>query len=307
MLERISSPIAIVAALVVSGISLDLQANTAHAIDCLAAPNASPPQGQHWYYRIDRPNHRKCWYLHATLPLSHRAVIKRAERYGPSAKAGVAMSGSLADSASRLPYLGTPAGKLQPALIVRATSEEPSPPIAPEEGDAPSIPSESSADSLRPDGDAYISDDAEGAAEGSLPTGKAGAAGALRLILLLVPALAVAGFLIPVVIKMVSERPVDVPETAWIDYRFVHERPGPRGQHQRRDHRHGFGFVDPRSREQSAGQEEGTKESASVSTRRSKTRSQYLAATSAKPLRPNWEGIERALRVIRQARQQHTA
>jgi hypothetical protein len=38
---------------------------TAHAEDkdCLGGPNAQSPQGKHWYYRIDRASHRKCWYL----------------------------------------------------------------------------------------------------------------------------------------------------------------------------------------------------------------------------------------------------
>jgi hypothetical protein len=30
--------------------------------DCLAGPNAQPPQGSHWYYRIDGAK-RHCWYL----------------------------------------------------------------------------------------------------------------------------------------------------------------------------------------------------------------------------------------------------
>jgi hypothetical protein len=33
------------------------------ADDCAAAPNAPPPSGQHWWYRTDRANKRKCWYL----------------------------------------------------------------------------------------------------------------------------------------------------------------------------------------------------------------------------------------------------
>jgi hypothetical protein len=33
------------------------------ADDCLAAPSAAAPQGSHWYYRIDRPQARHCWYL----------------------------------------------------------------------------------------------------------------------------------------------------------------------------------------------------------------------------------------------------
>ena len=35
------------------------------AEDCLAGPNAQSPQGSHWYYRIYRATHRKCWYLGA--------------------------------------------------------------------------------------------------------------------------------------------------------------------------------------------------------------------------------------------------
>jgi hypothetical protein len=32
------------------------------ADDCISKPNTAPPQGSHWYYRVDR-NHRQCWYL----------------------------------------------------------------------------------------------------------------------------------------------------------------------------------------------------------------------------------------------------
>ncbi len=31
--------------------------------DCLAAPNSQPPPGSHWYYRSDRAKQRHCWYL----------------------------------------------------------------------------------------------------------------------------------------------------------------------------------------------------------------------------------------------------
>jgi hypothetical protein len=33
------------------------------AEDCLAAPKGAAPEGQHWYYRIDRGTKRQCWYL----------------------------------------------------------------------------------------------------------------------------------------------------------------------------------------------------------------------------------------------------
>jgi hypothetical protein len=31
--------------------------------NCLAAPGAQAPAGRHWFYRLDRPKQRKCWYL----------------------------------------------------------------------------------------------------------------------------------------------------------------------------------------------------------------------------------------------------
>jgi hypothetical protein len=38
--------------------------NSARAAgDCLAAPDSQPPQGSHWYYRSDRAKQRHCWYL----------------------------------------------------------------------------------------------------------------------------------------------------------------------------------------------------------------------------------------------------
>lgn len=40
--------------------------STANAApDCLASPKDAAPQGQHWFYRLDRTTKRKCWYLRA--------------------------------------------------------------------------------------------------------------------------------------------------------------------------------------------------------------------------------------------------
>ena len=35
------------------------------ASDCLASPKGIAPQGQHWFYRLDRASKRQCWYLRA--------------------------------------------------------------------------------------------------------------------------------------------------------------------------------------------------------------------------------------------------
>jgi hypothetical protein len=33
------------------------------ADECIGRPNAAPPAGSHWYYRIDRTSKRRCWFL----------------------------------------------------------------------------------------------------------------------------------------------------------------------------------------------------------------------------------------------------
>jgi hypothetical protein len=41
-------------------------ASTANAAsDCLASPKGVAPQGQHWFYRLERGTKRQCWYLRA--------------------------------------------------------------------------------------------------------------------------------------------------------------------------------------------------------------------------------------------------
>src|SRR5690349_12714484 len=53
---------------------------SARAEDCLAGPNAHAPQGSHWYYRLDRATHRKCWYVGTQRARTHRAAATAEER-----------------------------------------------------------------------------------------------------------------------------------------------------------------------------------------------------------------------------------
>ena len=55
--------VATVGSVLLSGILVGPRADTAHADTCLAAPNSPAPVGSHWYYRSDRANARKCWYV----------------------------------------------------------------------------------------------------------------------------------------------------------------------------------------------------------------------------------------------------
>jgi hypothetical protein len=67
--------IAFASAVFASGLAVSVPANTALAVDCLTAPNSSGPPNSHWYYRTDRTQQRKCWYIRAdTKPSEQRAA-----------------------------------------------------------------------------------------------------------------------------------------------------------------------------------------------------------------------------------------
>ena len=90
-MRRISSPNVLNAFIALVGISA-IAVSTGievRAEDCLAAPNAASPAGQHWYYRIDRVKQRKCWYLHAPQRVAHQvhsaAVAADADHPAPVA------------------------------------------------------------------------------------------------------------------------------------------------------------------------------------------------------------------------------
>ncbi len=62
--------ISVLFASVMAGVPLSAMSQTvptapepATSNDCLASPGKTVPQGQHWYYRIERGTKRQCWYL----------------------------------------------------------------------------------------------------------------------------------------------------------------------------------------------------------------------------------------------------
>ena len=73
-----------------------LSGNPAHAADeCLAAPNAAAPAGSHWYYRLERPTQRKCWYLgEAGRAINAASPNPRAAAKAPAPAARVAVDQS---------------------------------------------------------------------------------------------------------------------------------------------------------------------------------------------------------------------
>jgi hypothetical protein len=62
-IKRPLSSITLVTTLLASFVGVTVLANTAHAGDCIAAPNSQSPPGKHWYYRLDWATKRKCWYV----------------------------------------------------------------------------------------------------------------------------------------------------------------------------------------------------------------------------------------------------
>jgi hypothetical protein len=63
-IPRVVGLIAFIAMLFVLSVDVGWP-NAAPADDCLTAPRSPAPQGTHWYYRMDRTNQRKCWYVRA--------------------------------------------------------------------------------------------------------------------------------------------------------------------------------------------------------------------------------------------------
>jgi hypothetical protein len=141
VLSKIPRPIgsiALVATLLVLGVDVGVPANTAHADDCLTAPNSSAPQGRHWYYRLDLTNQRKCWYLRAPGPPEQQAAAQATSEAAataqlhsmpapsasmpatPSSSASVSVNPG--DSAPPLPHVKMLAVK--PARVMSATAAQ---------------------------------------------------------------------------------------------------------------------------------------------------------------------------------------
>lgn len=94
MSARISQPIGILAfafALLASGAIF--VRSTAFAADCHTAPDSSTPPNSHWYYRTDRTQQHKCWYLRADSEVSEQGD---AQGTGEAAPAEPSQSVSLA-------------------------------------------------------------------------------------------------------------------------------------------------------------------------------------------------------------------
>jgi hypothetical protein len=65
MPQRMTIFVTAILVIVVAAVSLTARMSIAQsaADECITKPNSTPPQGSHWYYRVDRATRKQCWYL----------------------------------------------------------------------------------------------------------------------------------------------------------------------------------------------------------------------------------------------------
>jgi hypothetical protein len=100
----------IFAALLASVFSTAIACAAARAADdCLSEPKHQAPPGGHWYYRIDGPNHRKCWFLGDEGQKVSQAGSPRPSSPLPlQRRTAAAIQPSVADAHAELPKVTTP-------------------------------------------------------------------------------------------------------------------------------------------------------------------------------------------------------
>jgi hypothetical protein len=77
---------------------------SAAADECLAGPKGQTPEGRHWYYRIEHPSNRHCWYLRAEgdAPAQTAAANPPAAAKPVAPKPDETMPGSVANARAEL-------------------------------------------------------------------------------------------------------------------------------------------------------------------------------------------------------------
>jgi hypothetical protein len=77
----------------------------AEAEKCLAGPKGTPPQGGHWYYRVDRATKRHCWYIGDEKEKIARAVPANSSASAAPASPpkNAATQRTIADARAELP------------------------------------------------------------------------------------------------------------------------------------------------------------------------------------------------------------
>lgn len=191
------------------------------ASDCLASPKGATPQGQHWFYRLERATKRQCWYLRAegakeganaaqtapatadapnAVPAGQLVQNAHAEYIAPQSSAAASTLAPTAASTQQAP--GTvDANAAQPAVSTRwpdAAPASPAPQPSPATAVAPA------AASVQPSAQPATSA-APALAAADAPADKP--TGSLQMLLLVIGgALALAGLLASVIYRFAGGR-----------------------------------------------------------------------------------------------------
>jgi len=116
---------------VASAIAFAPASDAAPAENCLKAPHGVAPQGSHWYYRLERPSQRRCWYLaEKGRKAAHRVATRSAPQAEPEDEPATASAP--AANVSAAPAANAPAASVaaQPAASASpAPATDPQPVI----------------------------------------------------------------------------------------------------------------------------------------------------------------------------------
>ena len=97
--------------------------NVAQAIDnCLSGPKGTPPQGGHWYYRVDRVTKRHCWYVGDAREKPPRISQTGSAPPNTAPQRDIATPNSVADARAEIPM---PRTRVEPLSDVSAAQRAP--------------------------------------------------------------------------------------------------------------------------------------------------------------------------------------
>jgi len=93
------------------------------AADCLASPKGTAPQGQHWYYRLDRTTKRQCWYLRAAGDKDSAKAVQTAQAIADTPPDSTAPQQTVQNA--RAEYVGSRSGAAAKAPAAITPAQQP--------------------------------------------------------------------------------------------------------------------------------------------------------------------------------------
>ncbi|WFU69054.1 hypothetical protein [Bradyrhizobium sp. CB2312] len=212
------------------------------AADCLASPKGIAPQGQHWYYRLERSTKRQCWYLRAEGGKDNakdgaKPVQTAAET--PAADSAAPTQHPVQDARAEYLKPRTPAAPAQLAPTAPAPMQQAADPAADSSAQQPAVaspwPDASTATSPAPQpAPAPVATPSTKATKSAAPVALAAAdsstdkpAGSIQMLLLVIGgALALAGVLASIIYRFAGRRARQADRRAhWDDWEPQDENP----------------------------------------------------------------------------------